>query len=113
MSTVVTITKPNPDQIIAMWGDLRAGETGDTVEIGSFSDKSVHIEITGTAGTTVLQGSNSGTDYQTLTDQNDNNLSFTTNKIEAIAQNTRLLRPSHSGGDGTTSIKITVFAKRP
>ena len=46
-----------------------------------------------------------------LTDPQGNDLDITTGKIEAITELVRYIRPRIVGGDGTTSLTITMIFK--
>lgn len=66
----------------------------------------------GTGGTILLEGSNDGTNYVTLTDPQGNAISKTAAGIEAIEETTVYIRPRVSAGDGTTSLVATLFLGR-
>ena len=69
----------------------------------AFADKTVQIVATLYGGATiVIQGSNDGTNWFTLTNPNNDNLSFTTgDQLEAILENPLYIRPKTSGGTDT------------
>lgn len=93
---------------------LANGETGDAVSGVNQSDRSVQVKGTfGAGGSVTLQGSLdlAATTFATLVDQSDNNLTFTSAKIESVQQLTDWIRPTVTAGDGTTALTITLTAK--
>jgi len=76
------------------------------------TDRSVQVHGTfGVGGTVLIEGSNDGTNWYTLTDPQGNALSVTAAKIEAISEPTVYVRPRVTAGDGTTSLTVTIFAR--
>lgn len=80
---------------------LGNADTGVPVEMPGSHIRSVQISGTFGSATVVIQGSNDGVTYFTLTDAQGNAISKTTAAIENIQELTRYLRPSSSGGTGT------------
>jgi hypothetical protein len=115
MATTVTLTeytRYGAEANIATW-TLANGETGEAVQFPGSTSKSVQFSGTfGAGGTVVLEGSNDGTTYFTLTDGDTNSLSKTSAALEHVYENTLYLRPRVTAGDGTTSIKIVLMVKR-
>jgi hypothetical protein len=88
------------------------GETGDPLPFTKYADRSVQVSGTfGAGGTVVVQGSNNGTNYHTLTDPQGNALSFTAAGLEQITEVVKFIRPSVTAGDGTTSLTVTIAAR--
>lgn len=83
---------------LATWTALTTGDTGKPVSGVGLSDRSV--QFTGTFGgaTVVLEGSNDGTNWVTLTDPAGVALSFTSAGLKQVLQITRYTRPNVSGG---------------
>ena len=113
MATTLTIT-PIPSAPnrawVASW-TLANAETGDAFQNPGSSDRSVQVSGTfGTGGTVVIEGSNNGSTYSTLTDPQGNALSFTSANIEAVQELTRYIRPRVTAGDGTTSLTVSICA---
>jgi hypothetical protein len=85
------------------------GNDGEPFQNPGSADRSVQVTGTfGAGGTVVLEGSNDGTNYRTLTDPQGNALSFTSAGLEAIQEITRYVRPRVTAGDGTTSLTVTL-----
>ena len=93
------------------WSNVTEADTFVAAEVGGQTDRSV--QATGTFGgaTLLIQGSNDGTTYVTLTDPQGNAISKTANALEQIEEGTRYIQPSHSGG-GSESIKVIIFVVR-
>lgn len=105
------------DAVVFSW-TLAAGETGDYVLLPAYADRSVHFTGVFGGATVVLEGSNEGSDgaapasFKTLNDAFGVALSKTADALAVVVEMTRLARPRVTGGDGTTAIKILLFAKR-
>jgi hypothetical protein len=96
---------------IITWTGLTTGDTGRPLEMTGWADRS--IQVTGTFGgaTVNIEGSNNGTNWSLLTDPQGNNIALTSAKIEQVMEITRYIRPSVSGGSGT-SINIITLVRR-
>lgn len=97
-----------------LWETLTTtNDTGQALQMGGSTIRSVQITGTfGAGGTVVLEGSNDGTNYVTLTDPQGNALSKTAAGIEAIQEITRYIRPRVTAGDGTTDLDVTMLVVR-
>ncbi len=99
-----------------VWDPMGNADTGAPLDPDgggiAFADKTVQIVATAYGGATiVIQGSNDGTNWFTLTNPNNDNLSFTTgDQLEAILENPLYIRPSTSGGTGT-DITVTLAGR--
>jgi hypothetical protein len=91
---------------VCTWLDLAGSDVGDTLEHTAWSDRSVQFTGTFDSGTVVLQGSNDGTNWFTLTDPQGNAISKTAAALEAVSELTRYVRPSVSGGGGSCAIDV-------
>lgn len=99
--------------VLASWSGLLNGDDGAPLEAVGHADKTVQITGTfGVGGTIVIEGSNDGTNYATLTDPQGNAISKTAAAIEMIAEHTRYIRPRVTAGDGTTSLVVTMMGRR-
>jgi hypothetical protein len=92
------------------WASMGNADTGTVIEMPQMSDRSVQIDGTFASATVVMEGSNDGTNFFTLTDGQGNAISKTTASLEQIAEFTRYLRASTSGGAGST-LNVTVFGR--
>lgn len=98
------------DVWIVQWPAMGNADTGTSVRMGGASDRSVQIEGTFGGATVVIQGSNDGTNWQTLTDPQGNALSKTAAALEQIEELTQYIRASTSGGTGT-NLNVTLLLK--
>jgi hypothetical protein len=95
------------------WTPLLNGDSGAPYAMPGFADRAVQIAGTfGAGGTVVIEGTIDGTNYVTLNDPQGVALSKTGAALQEISQITRLIRPRVSAGDGTTSITVTLLARR-
>lgn len=76
------------------------------IDMSEYADRSIQVVGSFNSGTVVLEGSNDGTNYVTLTDPQGNALSFTSAGIEQIQELTRYIRPRVSAGTG---VDVDVF----
>lgn len=96
-----------------LWSGLLNGDLGAPVQFADISDRSVQIEGTfGVGGTVLIQGSNDGANWRTLTNPAVAALSITTAGVYQVTEATQNIRPNVSAGDGTTSINVTAFFRR-
>ena len=66
----------------------------------------------GSGGTCLIEGTNDGTNWYTLTDPQGVALSITTAGIYQVIQVTLKMRPRVSAGDGTTALVVTGLLRR-
>jgi len=106
--------KPFGDRAhIIQWTGLLNGDDGDLMEMPGSLIRGVQFTGTfGSGGTIVLEGSNDGTNFVTLTDPQGNAISKTSAAIEAIQELTRYIRPRVTAGDETTALVATVIVRR-
>ena len=77
------------------------------------NDRSVQVAGTfGAGGNLRILGSNDGTNYIVLTDPQGNALNFTAAGIETVMELTRYIKPLVTAGDVTTSLTVTLLARR-
>lgn len=98
---------------IVSWTPLTsANAAGTPIELSGSTIRSIQFSGTFDSATIILEGSNDGTNYQTLTDPQGNAISKTSAALEQIEEATRYVRPSSSGGSGSQSITATLFLVR-
>lgn len=111
MATRTALSEPiSKDVVLITWTGLAGtADVGSAEQLARFSDKTV--TATGTfGGTVVIQGSNDGTNWFTLTDQNAQSLSYTGAGGGLIAENPRYIRPAVTAGT-VTSVTVIICAK--
>lgn len=71
------------------------------------------VQVTGTfdSATVVMQGSNDGTNWETLLDTNGASISFTSAGFAELSTSFLYVRPSTSGGSGSQDIDVIVCAR--
>jgi hypothetical protein len=103
------------DAITITWANLTNGgpDSGQPVQRPALVDRSVQVTGTfGAAGTVVFEGSNDGVNYYTLTNPLGTAISVTAAGITQVTETSAWMRPRITGGDGTTSLTVTVCARR-
>ena len=103
--------------ISVLWETLTNGDTGgpadETDGMAFMYRKSVQITGTfGSGGTVVIEGSDDGTNYETLNDLQDGALSITAAGLYEVQEHTRYIRPDVTAGDGTTDLDVTLVGMR-
>lgn len=105
-----TVTQLGPggkDGLMVLWSGLsHTNTTGTAVEFPNWRDRSVQIVGTFDSATVVIEGSNDGSTWVTLTDPQGNAISKTAAALEQIEEVVRYIRPSHSGGTASEDIDI-------
>jgi hypothetical protein len=99
----------SPSALGVLWTGLLQGDDGDPYLTAPFADKSVQVYGTFDGATLVLEGSNNGTVWATLSDPQGNPLLFTAAKIEMVSEATKFIRPAITGGAGLTSLSCEVL----
>lgn len=99
---------------VVSWTPLANTDVGTPLEMIGSADRSVQVvgEF-GAGGTLLLEGSNDGTNYNTLHDPGGNALSLTSSQIVAILEISAFIRPRVSAGDGSTALSVTLLVRRP
>lgn len=101
-ATVTKITDGGVSNVyLATWTAMGNADTGTSVAMSGAADRTIQFSGTFGAATIVLEGSNDGTNWATLTDPQGNAISKTTASIEQISELTRFVRVSTTGGSGT------------
>jgi len=104
--TTASLTGPleiGKASIMAQWDMVDADTVGAAAEFPDQTDAVVTITGTWGGATVVIEGSNDGSTFVTLTDPQGNAISKTTNNaVEQITEVPRYIRPSKSGGSSTT-----------
>lgn len=103
------------DAHVASWEGLTnaTSDSGEPLEMPGSADRSVQVIGTfGSGGTCVIEGSNDGVNYSTLTDYQGNALSIQSATIDSISEITRYIRPRISAGDGATDLDVFILVRR-
>lgn len=107
--------RPDDNTVRITYTGLTTADDGEPFQLPEYSDRSVQLTGTlGVGGTMAIEGANDDVPtYQTLTDQNDNNLSLNALKTEQVMQVTLRTRPRPTAGDGTTNLNVIFLCRRP
>jgi hypothetical protein len=112
MATITAIgptrTRADANTWVATW-TMGNADVGTAIELPEAAEKSVQTSGTFASATVILQGSNDGTNWNTLTDPQGNAISFTAAGLEAVTEHTRYVRPSSSGGAGAAVVVVVYF----
>lgn len=96
--------------IVIVWEGMANGDAGDPVRYTEYADRSVQITGSFGGGTVTMQGSNdvtSPSNWFTLTDTLENDITKTGTAAEQILQASVWIRPSLSGGAaGSVDVKL-------
>lgn len=96
----------NNNAVIYTWDAIPANEVGKAVECGARSDRSFQVDGNFDGATVVIEGSNDGTTYFTLTDPFGALLSFSAAGLRQVTEASTFIRPRTIGG-AAPSIKVT------
>ena len=99
---------------LVTWTPLTSTNTGgDAWENRAFGDMAVQVSGTFGGATVLIEGSNDNSNWFTLNDPQGTALSIATSgKIETILEAPRYIRPTSSGGGGTTALSVIIMARR-
>ena len=100
--------------VCVVWEALANGDAGDPVKYAEFADRSVQIIGDLGGGTLTMQGSNdptSPTNWFTLTDTLENDITKTGAASEQILQGSVWIRPSLAGG-AAGDVDVKLFMRR-
>ena len=95
-----------------IWSGLLNGDDGAAYSGPTLPDKCIQVTGTfGVGGTVIIEGSNNGTNWNTLVDPQGNALSFTVQGLETLLDNPFFVRPRVTAGDGTTNLVVTLISR--
>lgn len=93
------------------WSDALAADTFQPFNVAGHTLKSVQIGGTFDSATVVIQGSLDGTTYFTLSDLAGGAISKTSAALEGIQEHVIWIKPSTSGGGGSSSVDVVMVLK--
>lgn len=102
----------NYKAVISTWGPMAAGDVATPVNLREYSDRSIQVSGTFGGATIAIQGSIDGVEWGTLGNAQGDPLSFTSGRIEAVAELVAFIKPVITGGDGTTAITVSLIARK-
>ena len=86
------------DARLFTWEGLTTGDVGTSLTYSGFRDRTVQVVGTFGGATAVLEGSNDGENWKTLTDPQGNPLSFNAAGLETVMEAPLFMRPAVTGG---------------
>ena len=99
------------------WDAMGNADTGDALDPNggsiSFPDKTVQVVGNFNNATVVIEGSNDGLVYETLTDPSNTALSFTSNTLKVILESHLYIRPVTSAGIGSANLYVIITVRAP
>lgn len=110
---IITSTRQalGPGTHLVTWAGISAGDTCTPLHFVAAADRSVQVTGTFDGASIAIEGSNDNTNYSALSDPQGNALSFTTSRIESVMEMVRSIRPTITGGTGSTSLTVTLLMK--
>lgn len=113
MATVKVTSSQTPavPALVATWTPLLNGDVGDSFSCAPYTDKSVQVFGTFGSASLALQGSNDGTNWVALSDPQGITIAITSTGIKMVSEATVYIRPSVTGGGGTTSLTCLTMVK--
>lgn len=101
-----------PGVNVYTWPSLAQGDDGAPLMLPHFADRSVQfVGATFGGAQVVLEGSNDGTNYETLTDPQGNDIQKSGADLEAVTEVTAYVRPRVIGGDVNTNITAVLLIR--
>lgn len=102
----------NYKAIISTWGPMASGDVATPVNLREYSDRSIQVSGTFGGATVAIQGSIDNAEWSTLGNAQGDLLSFTSGRIEAVAELVAFIKPVLTGGDGTTALTVSLIARK-
>ena len=103
----------NNNAVVYTWLALPANEVGQEVRSAARSDRSFQVDGNFDGATVIIEGSNDGITYYTLTDPYSAPLSFSSAGLRQVTEATTFIRPRTIGGVAS-AIKVTgIFCYHP
>lgn len=113
MATRQGVRSEDSTGVTIVWSGLLNGDDGSPMDLPDCQDRSIQFEGTfGTNGSIQLEGSNDGANHRILTDPQGNNIVKTAAALEQVTELTKTVRPRVTGGDGSTALVATLYARR-
>lgn len=113
MATIDVNTLPSGNSrcVVAAWPNLAQSDVGAAIGNSQYTDRSFQVAGVFGGASVVVEGTNDGANWATLTDPQGNNLTFTAAKLEMVSEATLKIRPRVVGGDATTDLTVTALLK--
>ena len=97
------------DAMVVTWaGLIGTGDVGAAIQRPDLGDRSAQVVATWGGGTVVVEGSNDGTNWFTLTSPAGTSLSFTANGLLQVTEAVAYIRPHVTSAVTTATITMTL-----
>lgn len=100
------------DVAVTTWAGLAADDDGEPVRLAVYSDRSIQVAGTFGGASVTIGGSNDGVNYHALTGADGLPLMLTAAALKQIVELPIFIKPRVFGGDGSTSLTITLAGRR-
>ncbi len=100
------------ESMLYAWTLTQADASGASIDAHEYGDRTVQISGTFDGATVVLQGSNDGAAWFSLTDPQGNAISKTADAMETVMEVPLSTRAHSTGGGGSQSVTISLFCRR-
>lgn len=94
------------------WTLTQANSEGLSITAHEFGDRTVQVSGTFDGATVILQGSNDGSAWFTLTDPQGNGISKSAEAMETVMEVPRYTRANSSGGGASQAVVLSLFCRR-
>lgn len=105
------ITEAPGDGFVVTWSDMADADVGQALAGYGSPDRCVQVAGTFDGATVAVQGSNDGTNWETLRDPLGNALTFTAEGLRGVLEVPRYVRPEVSGGGASTDVNVVLFVR--
>lgn len=118
MTTVAgTTTQPGPDHRmkLVVWSAVLNGNDGSPFKFVMWADRTVQITGTfGAGGSVSIEGSNEDppVNWSVLTDSSGAAMTYSSASLKQMNEAPLWVRPHVTAGDGTTSLVVSLLARR-
>jgi hypothetical protein len=125
MADITPQLLPGPDWLglhgvnVYQWANLGTADTPLGLDLGAHADRTFQVSGVLSGATVKCAGTNDpAVPYALLTDGADNGISISSypsgfdSAAEIVAPATRLIKPVITGGDGSTSVTVTLYVRR-
>lgn len=111
VAPTITELEPRDGSVrLYSWAMVTLNDTGAPIPFAQWADRSVQFNGTWGGGTIVWEGSNDGTNYETLNDAQGSAISKTANALEQVVEITQFARPKVT--TGVTGVTVTCLVRR-
>ena len=95
------------------WEGLNSTDLdGAPVKVAEWADRTVQMVGTFDTGTVTMQGSNDGSNWETLTDPLGNNVALTDEGIKALLEGPLYMRPLLSSAGASSDVDVIMIMRR-